>query len=69
MKKKKKVLMVASVSAGVAIVGALARRPRRYGGFKLKRSIIIQRPSRFLGDIPRELVQEWNLRPFDPYRR
>ncbi len=29
---------------------------------------LMQQPSRFLDDIPRELVEEWNLQPFDPYR-
>ena len=27
----------------------------------------LQQPSRFLGDIPKNLVEEWNLRPFNPY--
>ena len=27
----------------------------------------MQQPSRFLSEIPKELVEEWNLRPFDPY--
>jgi len=27
----------------------------------------MQQPSRFLGEIPGRLVEEWNLRPFDPY--
>ena len=27
----------------------------------------LQQPSRFLHDIPKELVEEWNLRPFNPY--
>jgi DNA helicase II / ATP-dependent DNA helicase PcrA len=29
----------------------------------------LQQPSRFLREIPSELVEEWNLRPFNPYRR
>jgi ATP-dependent DNA helicase UvrD/PcrA len=28
---------------------------------------MIQQPSRFLDEIPKELVEEWNLRPFNPY--
>jgi DNA helicase-2/ATP-dependent DNA helicase PcrA len=28
---------------------------------------IMQQPSRFLGEIPKELVEEWNLRPMNPY--
>ncbi|MFN7141576.1 MAG: 3'-5' exonuclease, partial [Limisphaerales bacterium] len=28
---------------------------------------IMQSPSRFLGEIPKDLVDEWNLRPFNPY--
>ena len=28
---------------------------------------MIQQPSRFLEEIPKELVEEWNLRPFSPY--
>ena len=28
---------------------------------------MIQQPSRFLHEIPKELVEEWNLRPFNPY--
>jgi len=28
----------------------------------------LQQPSRFLGEIPVELRDEWNLRSFDPYR-
>ncbi len=28
---------------------------------------MFQQPSRFLGEIPKELVEEWNLRPFNPY--
>jgi DNA helicase-2/ATP-dependent DNA helicase PcrA len=28
---------------------------------------MMQRPSRFLDEIPTELVEEWNLRPFNPY--
>jgi DNA helicase-2/ATP-dependent DNA helicase PcrA len=27
----------------------------------------VQQASRFLGEIPRALVEEWNLRPFQPY--
>ena len=27
----------------------------------------LQQPSRFLGEIPKDLVEEWNLRPFNPY--
>ena len=27
----------------------------------------LQQPSRFLRDIPKDLVEEWNLRPFNPY--
>ena len=30
---------------------------------------MLQQPSRFLAEIPRELVAEWNLRPFNPYSR
>jgi DNA helicase-2/ATP-dependent DNA helicase PcrA len=30
---------------------------------------LIQQPSRFLKEIPKELIEEWNLRPFDPYGR
>ena len=29
---------------------------------------VFQQASRFLGEIPKDLVEEWNLRPFDPYR-
>ena len=25
---------------------------------------IVQRPSRFLNEIPRDLIEEWNLRPY-----
>jgi hypothetical protein len=28
---------------------------------------MMQQPSRFLAEIPKELVDEWNLRPFNPY--
>ena len=28
---------------------------------------MMQQPSRFLGEIPKELVEEWNLRPMNPY--
>ena len=28
---------------------------------------MMQQPSRFLGEIPKELVDEWNLRPLNPY--
>jgi len=28
----------------------------------------MQQPSRFLHEIPGELIEEWNLRPFNPYR-
>ena len=28
---------------------------------------MMQQPSRFLHEIPKELVEEWNLRPFNPY--
>ncbi len=28
---------------------------------------MMQRPSRFLDEIPTELVEEWNLKPFNPY--
>jgi len=28
---------------------------------------IMQQPSRFLRGLPKELVEEWNLRPFNPY--
>ena len=28
---------------------------------------MMQQPSRFLEEIPKELVEEWNLRPFNPY--
>jgi DNA helicase-2/ATP-dependent DNA helicase PcrA len=31
------------------------------------RGDMMQQPSRFLGEIPKELVDEWNLRPFNPY--
>ncbi len=34
-----------------------------YGG----RGDMMQQPSRFLEEIPTELVDEWNLRPFNPY--
>jgi len=34
-----------------------------YGG----RGDMMQQPSRFLEEIPKELVEEWNLRPFNPY--
>ena len=34
-----------------------------YGG----RGDMMQQPSRFLEEIPTELVEEWNLRPFNPY--
>ena len=27
----------------------------------------MQQPSRFLGEIPRGLVDEWDLKPFHPY--
>jgi len=27
----------------------------------------MQQPSRFLGEIPRELIEEWSLKPFQPY--
>ena len=27
----------------------------------------LQQPSRFLEEIPNELVEEWNLQPFNPY--
>jgi DNA helicase II / ATP-dependent DNA helicase PcrA len=27
----------------------------------------MQQPSRFLSEIPKELLEEWNLRPFNPY--
>lgn len=27
----------------------------------------MQQPSRFLKEIPSELVDEWNLKPFNPY--
>jgi hypothetical protein len=27
----------------------------------------MQQPSRFLSEIPRELVDEWNLKPVHPY--
>jgi DNA helicase II / ATP-dependent DNA helicase PcrA len=30
-------------------------------------SDIMQQPSRFLAEIPKELIDEWNLRPFNPY--
>jgi DNA helicase-2/ATP-dependent DNA helicase PcrA len=26
-----------------------------------------QQPSRFLAEIPKDLVEEWNLRPLNPY--
>jgi DNA helicase-2/ATP-dependent DNA helicase PcrA len=29
----------------------------------------LQQPSRFLNEISKELVEEWNLRPFEPYGR
>ncbi len=28
---------------------------------------IMQSPSRFLGEIPKEMIDEWNLRPYNPY--
>ena len=28
---------------------------------------MLQQPSRFLSEIPKEMVEEWNLRPFHPY--
>ena len=28
---------------------------------------IMQQPSRFLGELPVELIDEWNLQSFDPY--
>jgi DNA helicase-2/ATP-dependent DNA helicase PcrA len=28
---------------------------------------VFQQPSRFLGEIPKDLVEEWNLRPYNPY--
>jgi hypothetical protein len=28
---------------------------------------MLQQPSRFLEEIPKGLVEEWNLRPFNPY--
>ncbi len=28
---------------------------------------VMQQPSRFLGEIPKDLVEEWNLRPMHPY--
>jgi DNA helicase II / ATP-dependent DNA helicase PcrA len=31
------------------------------------RGDMMQQPSRFLAEIPKELVDEWNLRPFNPY--
>jgi superfamily I DNA/RNA helicase len=31
------------------------------------RGDMMQQPSRFLEEIPKELVDEWNLRPFNPY--
>ncbi|MEI7939864.1 MAG: UvrD-helicase domain-containing protein [Verrucomicrobiota bacterium] len=31
------------------------------------RGDMMQQPSRFLAEIPKELVEEWNLRPFNPY--
>jgi DNA helicase II / ATP-dependent DNA helicase PcrA len=31
------------------------------------RGDMMQQPSRFLEEIPTELVEEWNLRPFNPY--
>ena len=40
----------------------LVRMSAGYGGDA------IQQPSRFLHEIPRELIDEWNLRPFNPYR-
>src|SRR2546423_1041672 len=48
MTRNKKILMAAGVSAGVVIAGTLARRPPRFGGIKLKRSIIIDRPAKDL---------------------
>jgi len=29
---------------------------------------VMQKPSRFLRDIPSELIEEWNLKPLNPYR-
>jgi len=40
----------------------LLRLTHGYGGD------LMQRPSRFLGEIPTELRDEWDLKPFDPYR-
>lgn len=40
----------------------LVRMSRGYGGDSL------QQPSRFLRDIPTTLIEEWNLRSFNPYR-
>jgi DNA helicase-2/ATP-dependent DNA helicase PcrA len=28
---------------------------------------MMQQPSRFLGELPAELIDEWNLQSFDPY--
>ena len=30
---------------------------------------MMQQPSRFLAEIPADLVEQWNLRPFSPYRQ
>ena len=40
----------------------LLRFVANYGGDAM------QQPSRFLRDIPSELLDEWNLKPFNPYR-
>jgi len=28
---------------------------------------VFQQPSRFLGEIPKNIIEEWNLRPYNPY--
>ncbi len=37
-------------------------RPMQGGGD------MIQQASRFLNELPEDLREEWNLRPYDPYR-
>ena len=39
----------------------LIRMMQGYGGDAM------QQPSRFLNEIPKELIDEWNLRPLNPY--
>jgi DNA helicase-2/ATP-dependent DNA helicase PcrA len=42
--------------------------PRIRGGFGNTGNDAFQSPSRFLSEIPKDLVNEWNLRPANPYR-